>query len=1143
MKANNCFVTSIKATCIFLVLCIIGTIGYTTTVFAVGGAAGTVGTTGTTGCDRWGSGYGQDTCHGAAFKLYNVGDPAEYSADQSAINSINSACTAVGASQYYRLGLARHLAAPGSSRPSFNGQLGRFVKVSQLAIAGGSIPSASISGAQDYDTVKANFEKAKRYAETFKTTFQGNLGSMDWPNVTWFCWDPSWDNIGKVSAYSWVEAAGVGSAETPESEPDSTVTLTGADITDDEVEVKFHHWLKYKSPFKEGMDTYPVWNFFDWYSEITVNDDPSSAIRTDGVGGTDIQFKHTGEDSEGFWIYTSLGWLGEESKTVRLPDTGQIKICSTIYYKPKDVKWKLDESSWNFTVHEDTKNKVGLDGESYHQSSSCAILSKSTVPPPTTSDEMMHFWSTSGVTADNVAGDDIDSSLATATSNVRDPSHPDDHRYFGKDKVTVQMSTDQDKAKVTFVHTIYHLHEDKDGKPYSSSTPSSYGSGICAKYKFETTIENGSKTGTDPTDGEHCVTTASGNKALPEVIYDTVTVPTPGSEEPVKVCQKIIVNPEHLKMTKTPVTDRWGNLVGYEFTGPTSTPGGGPAGGGSGGSNESWSEACILIYRPELPDHSSGPWSGNATNLNEPMYAGETTTLGWKIHASGYQTRRIMQLYLDAFEVKVSDLKNEKKTYGNFYVGRDNKKLPHDGDGHTKYYTEYGSELFHSNKMPCDFWSNRFSGVLRSGCKKVELSITDFGDYERSGGYPNSSYSDPKLDLSEEVDDKFVVPDYTGDKYCNSASLKWQYWYSEEHDPDSYSAPDPKWKEGKKYWTHYAASCRSIAKRPSVGIWNSNIFVGQGNLISSIASRYNNSEVATLLRDGGLYSHYGSWSEYIASVYGDIQNFSSGAFLSNGSDFKSGGFDLLGNSPLTIANRAADSMGKSGIDNPKLSTYHQRLANYFWEDAGDNKTNELITDIAQLTDSKIAEIESGKKKTLILKAAGDITISHNIELTADFKTIQQLPQIIIYTTGKITIDPIVERIDAWLIAGSVDSSGANGTIDTCSSFIQKKTEAEVKEGPHNPQDCSKQLIVNGPIIANKVNLRRTYGAERWGRSADNYDPAVDKEDSSSRSAESRAATAEVFNLSADVYLWAYAQAGRYSSSYNEAYIRELPPRY
>lgn len=37
--------------------------------------------------------------------------------------------------------------------------------------------------------------------------------------------------------------------------------------------------------------------------------------------------------------------------------------------------------------------------------------------------------------------------------------------------------------------------------------------------------------------------------------------------------------------------------------------------------------------------------------------------------------------------------------------------------------------------------------------------------------------------------------------------------------------------------------------------------------------------------------------------------------------------------------------------------------------------------------------------------------------------------------------------------------------------------------------------------------------------------------------------AEVFNLRMDNYLWAYAQAGRYDSSYTESYSRELAPRY
>ena len=41
----------------------------------------------------------------------------------------------------------------------------------------------------------------------------------------------------------------------------------------------------------------------------------------------------------------------------------------------------------------------------------------------------------------------------------------------------------------------------------------------------------------------------------------------------------------------------------------------------------------------------------------------------------------------------------------------------------------------------------------------------------------------------------------------------------------------------------------------------------------------------------------------------------------------------------------------------------------------------------------------------------------------------------------------------------------------------------------------------------------------------------------------RYAPAEVFNFGGDDYLWAYAQAGRYSSSYTETYTRELAPRY
>lgn len=65
-----------------------------------------------------------------------------------------------------------------------------------------------------------------------------------------------------------------------------------------------------------------------------------------------------------------------------------------------------------------------------------------------------------------------------------------------------------------------------------------------------------------------------------------------------------------------------------------------------------------------------------------------------------------------------------------------------------------------------------------------------------------------------------------------------------------------------------------------------------------------------------------------------------------------------------------------------------------------------------------------------------------------------------------------------------------------------------------------------------MDLRRSFGS----------DPLVTRHGTFG-SASNKHAAGEVFNLCADTYLWAYAQAGRYDSSYTESYSRELAPRY
>lgn len=156
-----------------------------------------------------------------------------------------------------------------------------------------------------------------------------------------------------------------------------------------------------------------------------------------------------------------------------------------------------------------------------------------------------------------------------------------------------------------------------------------------------------------------------------------------------------------------------------------------------------------------------------------------------------------------------------------------------------------------------------------------------------------------------------------------------------------------------------------------------------------------------------------------------------------------------------------------------------------------------------------------KGATHVIYASGDITINRNIYyrysdptlLNDAYTKINEIPQYIIIADGSIKIDNKVTEINAWLIA---DGNGdGNGTIDTCLNHT----------GPLDSRDekaCENQLVINGPIFANKIELERTHYLED--------EPA------------------EKFDISAFSYYWAYFQS-KQSGKMTTVYQRTLPPRH
>ena len=481
------------------------------------------------------------------------------------------------------------------------------------------------------------------------------------------------------------------------------------------------------------------------------------------------------------------------------------------------------------------------------------------------------------------------------------------------------------------------------------------------------------------------------------------------------------------------------------------------------GSGSGQAAACLSAVKPEDP--TGQPVLTGSVTLPY-IFAGETVETKWgkdeEISAFGWHERRIMAQQSPIYQVAAS-------------VGR----YSGIADDVKREYT-YRND----SDGTCSFWQSKQTW------KRCENPV-GYQNYGNSGKYD-------EVKTIQRNQSTFQVPDNVGDKFCTTYGYNWQYFWAYGTNFAVGSRPirdqltNWAWENGAKsrYWYIFGSSCRTIAKKPTTALWNGGLLTN-GGVRTSVAYRQNNATFSAITDSDRTY--YGSWTEYLGVVAGGVKGFGTGASYARGT---SDGSDAA-ISPLTIANRSG--LGGSGISTS--NTFRTRLDTYLRTAAANNVSDMYNTS------------NTGTKITVL---SGNQTITNNIEVNGNYNTIYQLPQNIIFVDGNLDIAPNVTRIDAWLIV--------NGELNTCKAFNSDRT-METAPGPISSNaTCDKQLIFNGPVLAETLKLNRTYGA----------DPLLQGE---------KYTPAEVFNLSADSYLWAYAQAGRYGSSYTESYSRELAPRY
>ena len=297
-------------------------------------------------------------------------------------------------------------------------------------------------------------------------------------------------------------------------------------------------------------------------------------------------------------------------------------------------------------------------------------------------------------------------------------------------------------------------------------------------------------------------------------------------------------------------------------------------------------------------------------------------------------------------------------------------------------------------------------------------------------------------------------------------------------------------------------NCLLIVKKPKVQVWSGDLSVGK-----ALSSKQEQASIASSSQSVKSGLRYGSWVEYAIYATSWVKGIASGSGLSDGRASNDCSINLLTYTNPDAANSCTGNLGGSY----KYSSNMKNYTSYFSATTALPSTNlnEIKTSGVYSSADKILSLTSNAAidKSIIINAPNtDVVINDDISIaTGNYTSLSQLPQVVIIAKS-IKIDESVSNIDAWLLAPS-------GSIDTCTIKGARPNALTVNS-------CDNQLTVNGPVVANKLYLYRTYGSDPKDESG---------------------IPAEIFNLRADAYLWMYNRSAG-DNRWRSTYVTELPPR-
>ena len=295
------------------------------------------------------------------------------------------------------------------------------------------------------------------------------------------------------------------------------------------------------------------------------------------------------------------------------------------------------------------------------------------------------------------------------------------------------------------------------------------------------------------------------------------------------------------------------------------------------------------------------------------------------------------------------------------------------------------------------------------------------------------------------------------------------------------------------------SACVTIAKAPYVDFMGNDVWAGGGFVDVSPTCNAGSKiqTVAHVLPSGGVA---GSVTEYGGFALGHIIDFGS---ASKALPDPAGPNGKL----LTFSNKDSSNLGYFGAPRHCINDYIAKYSTI----APTGEPNPINVGtrptgtwhIVGNRNFSAATMPVGSQQIYYIE--GNVTITGDIKYPTNYNGPAEIPSLVIIATGNITVQSAVGQMDGMFV--------------TKQSF----TTCDPPGGPLSVLICNRQLVVNGPVVAQRLTLLRTFGA--------------DGPDDNSKKR-----PAELFNFNAELYLH-NALVGDQHSTVRTTSEQDLPPRY